>query len=38
MVGSIGDLSVGDILKNILVLICLLVIWGAMVFGCIYGR
>jgi len=38
VVSSIGSLSIGDILKNVLVLIVLLVVWGAMVVACIYSR
>jgi hypothetical protein len=35
---SVGDVSLADVLKNILVLVVLLVVWGAMVAACIYSR
>ena len=38
VVGSIESLSLLDVLKNILVLIVLLVVYGSMVIACIYGR
>ena len=38
VVGSIESLSLLDVLKNILVLIVLLVVYGSMVVACVYGR
>jgi hypothetical protein len=38
VIGSIASLSLLDVLKNILVLIVLLLVYGTMVAACIYGR
>ncbi len=38
VVTSVASLSLSDILKNILVLITLLVVWGFMLVACIYSR
>ena len=38
VVTSVASLSVSDILKNMLVLVVLLTVWGAMVVACIYSR